>query len=216
MKQSNRKPYTGGPLNELNGKAGISAPNRSVPVSRLVKAHNPKSAEELERLIAVHVDGKCKCGVVSRGTVQDFGRNLYHAQKKYWGEYRFSLQQCIQWEYDLFILQTLKGKTMEHECVAQLNNILGEQFDVKFTSRYIDEEIRVDLEICKENQIVAGIQVKPSSYNQVRKNVHTFNELANQKFGRPVFFAFYDYDSEKFLNLEVVKSEILKLFMEQL
>jgi len=34
--------YTGGPLNELNGKMGISAPNKSVPVMKLIKAHNPK------------------------------------------------------------------------------------------------------------------------------------------------------------------------------
>jgi len=58
----NRKPYTGGPLNWLKGKAGISAPARSVPVSRLVKTHQPKSAAELEQLIANHIGGGCPCG----------------------------------------------------------------------------------------------------------------------------------------------------------
>ena len=39
--------YTGGALNELNGKMGISNPNTSVPVMKLIKTHQPKSRNEL-------------------------------------------------------------------------------------------------------------------------------------------------------------------------
>ena len=35
------KPDTGGPLNSLNGQMGISAPNKSVPVIKLINTHHP-------------------------------------------------------------------------------------------------------------------------------------------------------------------------------
>jgi hypothetical protein len=73
--------YTGGPLNELNGKMGISAPFKSVPVMKLIRAHNPKSKEELVELIKWHSENTCECGVVSQGTVESFGKNLYDSQK---------------------------------------------------------------------------------------------------------------------------------------
>ena len=44
-------PYTGGELNELNGKMGISDPKRSVPVMRLIRNHKPKSFENFNELV---------------------------------------------------------------------------------------------------------------------------------------------------------------------
>ncbi len=104
---------TGGPLNLINGKEGISAPNRSVPVMQLVRKHAPKSKGELYDLIKLHYETKCSCGIVSKGIIEDFGRALYEAQKQHLGTYRFSLKECIQWEYDLFVTQSLKGDSME-------------------------------------------------------------------------------------------------------
>src|SRR4051812_43559010 len=101
--------YTGGPLNELNGKMGISAPYKSVPVMKLIRAHQPKSKDELVELIKAHHQTICECGIVSQGSVQDFGTNLYKSQMNYWGQIRYSLEECLQWEYDLFVVQSLKG-----------------------------------------------------------------------------------------------------------
>ena len=78
--------YTGGKLNFLNGKYGISAPNRSVPVMKLIREHKPKSPNELKKLIEEHFKNDCKCGIKSKGTVEDFGKNLYEAQKKRMGK----------------------------------------------------------------------------------------------------------------------------------
>lgn len=206
-----RKAYTGGPLNKLNGQAGISAPHNSVSVSGLVKAHKPKSTEELEKLIADHVGVKCSCGIVSKGTIQDFGRNLYEAQRQYWGEYRFSLQECTQWEYDLFILQMLKGNLMEDKCKEKIQKLLNNDLIISDASKYIDEELRVDLEISKMSTPIAGIQVKPSSYHNVRQNIQSFNANANEKYGKPVFYVFYDYESEDLINVEQIASEIKEL-----
>ena len=55
---------TGGSLNLLNGKMGISAPNKSVPVMKLIKMHKPKSKEELVELIKYHYKNKCDCGII--------------------------------------------------------------------------------------------------------------------------------------------------------
>lgn len=102
--------FTGGPLNLLNGKMGISAPRRSVAVMKLIRAHQPGSRQEVEDLIAWHALNRCECGIVSQGNVETFGRNLYNAQQEFWGEYKYSLKEYIQWEYDLFITQSLKGR----------------------------------------------------------------------------------------------------------
>lgn len=206
-----REPYTGGPLNNLNGDMGISAPKNSVPVSALVKEHNPKSAAELEQLIADHVGGGCECGIVSKGTIDDFGRNLYEAQKEYWGEYRFTLDECIQWEYDLFVLQMLKGSSMEDRCKKALSARLGSEYQFEDTSNYVDEELRVDLEVRHSGDPVAGIQVKPTSYEGVRRNVRVYNRAANEKYSEDVLYAKYEYGSEEFTNLDSVEQEIRKL-----
>ncbi|GET45582.1 hypothetical protein [Capnocytophaga felis] len=74
--------YTGGELNKLNGDYGISAPNKSVPVMKLIKNHKPNSKDELYELIKFHYEIECPCGVKSQGTIEGFGKNLYEAQQK--------------------------------------------------------------------------------------------------------------------------------------
>ena len=61
------------------------------------------------QLIEYHKNNKCDCGVISTGTVSEFGERLYDSQEKYWGK-KISLTQCIQWEYDLFVVQSLREK----------------------------------------------------------------------------------------------------------
>lgn len=104
-----RNANTDGLLNLLNGKMGISAPHKSVPVIKLINTHKPKSYDELESLIEYHYLNDCSCGIRSQGSVFDFGKNLYGSQIEYWGEYKFTLEECVQWEYDLFIINSLKG-----------------------------------------------------------------------------------------------------------
>jgi hypothetical protein len=201
--------YTGGPLNELNGKMGISAPYKSVPVMKLIKAHNPKSKEELVELIKLHSEIKCECGVISQGSVEFFGMNLYRSQINYWNEYRYSLKECIQWEYDLFVVQSLKGGIVEKRAILELSKQLN-QYTFKEAEGFLDEELRIDLIVLKNNYEVAGIQVKPLTFKLMRREVITFNKNANIKWGKPVFYLYYD-ENEKFVNIELVKDEIINL-----
>lgn len=201
--------YTGGPLNELNGKMGISAPFKSVPVMKLIRTHKPLSKDALVQLIEYHHKNKCACGIESQGTVEMFGKNLYESQLIYWKEYKYSLKDCIQWEYDLFVIQSLKGGIIEKKAIS----ILQDQFNnylIQEAEGFLDEELRIDILIKHNNLDVAGIQVKPLTYKLMREEVISFNTTANKKWGKPVYYLYYD-KGENFVNLEDVVLEIEKL-----
>jgi len=201
--------YTGGLLNQLNGKYGISAPHKSVPVMKLIKAHRPKSRDELCGLIRFHHENNCPCGVKSQGTVEDFGKKLYQAQLREWGTYRFTLQECVQWEYDLFVVQSLKGTQVEEAALAFFQkNLACAGLSVSKAEGYVDEELRVDLIVSQQEKTLCGIQVKPLTFNKMREGVITFNKAANAKWGKPVFYLFYD-ENERFTNTEEVAAGVL-------
>jgi hypothetical protein len=201
--------YTGGELNNLNGDFGISAPYKSVPVMKLIKNHRPKSKEELYQLIKTHFEKDCSCGVKSQGTVEDFGKNLYEAQIKAWQKYKYTLQECIQWEYDLFVVQSLKGTLIENKAKQNLQKELS-NFIINEAEGFVDEELRVDLIILHNNIEICGIQVKPLTFNLMREGVITFNKIANAKWGKPVFYLFYD-NKENFTNIDEIIANIKKL-----
>ncbi|HFA51356.1 MAG TPA: MjaI family restriction endonuclease [Bacteroidetes bacterium] len=202
--------YTGGELNRLNGKYGISAPQRSVPVMKLIKTHRPKSKGELYELIKYHFEKKCHCGIKSKGTVESFGKKLYAAQLQEYGEYKFTLKECIQWEYDLFVVQSLKGKNIELKALQQLQKILKTvHLNIQEAEGFMDEELRIDLIVLKKEKPICGIQVKPLTFNNMREGVIFFNKNANAKWGRPVYYLFYD-EAEKITNLDEVTGNILK------
>ena len=194
-------------MNELNGKMGISAPYKSVPVMKLIKVHNPKSKEELVELIKWHYENECECGIKSQGTVESFGQNLFDAQTKYWGEERFSLQECIQWEYHLFVVQSLKGGIIERKAINLLNQLLKDFVFIE-TGGYVDEELRIDVIVLKNNQEVGGIQIKPGTFKLMRSEVIAFNSTANRKWGKPVFYLYYN-EKEEFTNLEQFEDELI-------
>lgn len=201
--------YTGGELNKLNGDYGISAPLKSVPVMKLIKVHRPKSKDELYDLIKIHYETNCKCGIKSQGTVEHFGKNLYEAQLEEWGQYKYSLQQCIQWEYDLFVIQSLKGTLIENKALHELKKIL-EKYEFNEAEGFVDENLRIDLIISKAGIEIAGVQVKPQTFNLIRQGVIIFNKTANAKWGKPVFYLFYN-DLEEFTNFNEIVEQIKKL-----
>ena len=202
-------PYTGGQLNLLNGKMGISAPSKSVPVMKLIKEHQPKSKGALVELIKFHFENKCSCGIRSQGTIEDFGANLFLAQKEFWGEYKFTLTQCIQWQYDLFIIQSLKGGILEKKALTALAENLPECI-ISEAKGFLDENLRIDLLIKKEGKILAGVQVKPNTFNFMRTEVIRMSKQSNAKWGHPVFYLFYDRESA-WINLAEIVKELNKL-----
>lgn len=84
-------------------------------------------------------------------------------------------------------------------------------FQFKEAEGYLDEELRIDIIVVANNgEEVGGIQVKPLSFNKVRQEIITFNQRANYKWGKPVFYLFYD-GQEEFVNLREVVEEVKKL-----
>ena len=202
--------YTGGELNILNGKMGISNPKTSVPVMKLIKEHNPKSKEALVQLIEYHKVNKCSCGIISTGTVKEFGERLYESQKLYWGQYKFTLQQCIQWEYDLFVVQSLKGGIIEKTAFELLQKSLN-NFIIEEAKGYLDDELRIDLVVYDLKKVIlGGIQIKPKTFNSMRPEVLFMQKKQNLKWGYPVWFLFYNKD-ETFVDLEHLIDTIASL-----
>lgn len=201
--------YTGGELNKLNGDAGISAPQKSVPVMKPIKNHRPKSKDELHEQIKFHFKNNCPCGVKSQGTVEDFGRNLYEAQIPAYGKYKYFFQEYIQWEYDLFVVQSLKGTLVEEKAIKTFKEkLVG--YDISEAKGFVDEKLRVDLIISKKGLELCGVQVKPLTFKMMRAGVIIFNRQANSKWGKKVFYLYYD-DKEDFTNLDEIVEEIKKL-----
>ena len=202
--------YTGGKLNELNGKMGISDPKQSVPVMKLIKIHGPKSKDALVDLIEYHKNSTCKCGIISTGTVKEFGERLFESQIKYWGEYKFTIEQCIQWEYDLFVIQSLKGGLIEKVALRKLRNLSPKNIFVE-AEGYLDDELRVDIVVNdSNNNILGGIQVKPKTFKNMRPEVLFMQKKQNQKWGHHVWMLYYDRD-ENFTNIEEIAKEINSL-----
>lgn len=204
------KSDTGGLLNVLNGRMGISAPVNSVSVIKLINFHKPQSYDELESLIEYHYRFDCDCGVKSKGTVRDFGVNLFEAQLDFFGDYLFSLEECIRWEYDLFVKNSLKGNRMEDKAVKCLQSCLGEEYSVRNSSGFVDECFRVDVEVFCGEVLLCGVQVKPFSYVFMSEEVQSVNVVRNSKYCVDVFYLFYDDDC-CFMNLDIVVCDVLLL-----
>jgi len=200
---------TGGLLNYLNEAENISQPYNSVPVRKLIRIHKPKSKDELVDLIKYHYENDCECGIKSKGTIEDFGKKLYDAQEPFWGEKKYSLKDCIQWEYDLFAINSFNGAVMEEKAAKELNKIIP-NYQITEADGYMDEKLRIDLVIAKGEIEVCGIQVKPLTFLHMRQEVITYNKKANEKWDKPVFYLYYN-KNENFENIDDVIKKISNL-----
>ena len=194
---------TGGLLNILNEKKRISSVRNSLPVMKLISIHKPKTKRELVELIEYHYYNDCPCGIKSKGTIEDFGKNLYDAQLDYWGEYKFTLQECIQWEYDLFVTNSLKGAYMENKAEETLTENLPVGFTVSDVSDVTDVNYRVDLEVKWFDSVIFGVQVKPVSYMNMDYTIKQTNVILNNRYSREVRYLYYN-DDEEFINVDEV------------
>ena len=112
------------------------------------------------------------------------------------------MAQCIQWEYDLFVIQSLKGDLIETRAIERLRAALP-HLRIEAAEGYLDEELRIDLSVYQNDQTLAGIQVKPLTYLRMRQGVRTFNERANARWSFPVLYLYYNRQ-EQFENLKAV------------
>jgi hypothetical protein len=193
---------TGGELNILNEKSRCNSRRNSVPVMELVRKHRPANPEILRILIAKH-QKKCKCGIKSMGTVEQFATNLYNAQFGELGQTmkkRYSWDECYLFQYSLFCVGPLRGQAMEnaskYEFVRAIDQC-GKELICREATIEEDFDFAVDLVVfdSKSKKNVLGIQVK--SRSAMRRNyVIRKNKAKQSRFGCPVIFHVYSYEGK--------------------
>jgi len=145
-----------------------------------------------------HSEESCYCGIISRGTVESFGDNLYQAQFDEWGEERYTLAECRRWIFDLFVVKSLKGNKMERKVVAFYKRYLPHLKIVK-TSAEEDISFAVDFKVFHGDSLLYGIQVKPTTYKDMPKNVCDAHKDKQHAFLAPVLIDYYDNKTNRFV-----------------
>jgi hypothetical protein len=84
------------------------------------------------------------------------------------------------------------------------------EYEVEEAIGYLDEDLRIDIVIKKYRKEIAGVQVKPTTFNLMREEVLFFQKKANEKWGNPVFILFYDNNSQ-YKNFEDIVKKIREL-----
>ena len=203
-------------LNYLNGQAGTSAPFKSVPVMKLISLEKPQSRQELVYLIESYYKNP-RNGIKSRGNLEDFSRNLYEAQPQYFNESRYTLEECTAWMFDLFINRSLRGYAMEEKALETLQHELGSEYTVELAKGYLDEDLRIDLLVYRGEDVVCGVQVKPSSFKHMRESVKEMQYKLSNKYHKEVFMYYYKHSSfmNNFFNTREIVSKIKSITDEK-
>lgn len=211
-------PTTSGILNVLNEKYGCSSKKNSVSVMQLIRHHNPQTNAHLVRLIEAHTENglyrNCECGCKSQGTIADFGMNLYKANLNYFNSIgkpneSKSLEECELFMHTLFVTNSLKGNNMENKALKELKKMLPPDFTVEIASVNHDFKYGVDLIVKKDNLELCGVQVKPTSYMNIPDSheVKQVNKKKNELYSKPVFYLYYEKDSD-FINTNEILNHI--------
>ena len=216
--KKNPKQYslTGGVLNVINEKYHCNSKNNSVAIMQLIRYHKPRQKDELVALIESHSAGKkhsnCTCGARSKGTIKDFGMNLYKANLDFFKNEPHKAktgEECEMFMYHLFITQSLKGELQEHRALSALALKMPTAI-IEIATEEQDFGMGVDL-IVKNNTKEVGIQVKPVSYRDIPAShpVKQINIEKNKRFKKPVHYLYYNLQGE-FINTDEIILKIKK------
>ena len=213
-------------MNRLNERTGCNARRNTVPIMALIEAHPTTSPDAVEACIADHVGGVCPCGIVSNGTVDDFGKRLFNAQEwpiaREWrrtqGDERYTLDECRAFMRCLFCEAPLRGRHFEFASREQMEAALhlvnpDRHWKTRKASREEDADFAVDWVVLEEDRIVAGVQVKPESAMQ-RGDVLQMNREKHAKWGHFCVFHVYS-DKGVFAETETLAREIERRLVQQ-
>jgi hypothetical protein len=179
---------TGGELNHINEKYGINNPKKcGFSMNNIINNNKFDSEEDLLNFI-----GKDK--------IQQYGKKLFEASIQ--ENYQSSLEECINFQYSLFVVNSFKGFKMENKAYE----LFKQNYNVKKATSDIDCNYSVDL-VIKHNDTIYGIQVKPVSYINMPKHKKEINIVKNNRFktkyNAKVLYLFYS-PNEEFTNIETI------------
>ena len=172
---------TGGELNVVNEKYYInSIRNFGFGIMDFIEMYKPETPEEVAKLIAKH----------TKKTIPMLGKELYDAQKQ--EGLNYTLEDCIDFEYTLFCINSIKGINKEKEAVAFFNQF----YDARRTPTYVDSQYSIDILLKKDGHPIAAIQVKPDSYKTCSDKIKNINKYKNglfkSKYKVPVYYLYYN------------------------
>jgi len=204
-------------LNQLNENHGINDPQNSVHLKCLFDKHPIQTENELVEAINSHKDGGCDvdgCWTETTNDPLQCGRQLHEAQAEEWDEYRYDEEICLSWSYNLFINRMLDGESKEREAIRRLREA-DPEFEFELADSKTDSEQAVDIEVLYGGTVFCGIQVKPESYNDTSGLTKFQNLQKNDTYDHPVFYLFYDDDSDM-ENIDEVVAQINSLLLDLL
>ena len=198
-------------LNNINEKYSINDPDSSLYVIDLIENHDIRSEAELVEQIADHQEGceRDECEVESGGTLEDFAEQLYEAQAEEFGTDVYDYETCYEWVYDLFVCRSLRGRSLEEKAIDRLTEE-EKAFSFVKAEKDFDVEKAVDIVVRSglNNEVdIAGVQVKPESYEGTADRIKLTNQRKNEQYDHPVFYLFYD-DDEEFVNVDEVMEQL--------
>jgi Holliday junction resolvase-like predicted endonuclease len=193
---------TGGHLNVVNEKYRCNDPYRTIRVSTLMRVHAPRTEAAMLALIQAHEQPCPQCSERTRGGgLVGWQDALWRAvqQEHYAGVSMADVQAFV---YDLFVRSPVRGFMFEDYAVLWLRN---HGYRVRLATPEEDCAWAIDLVIMHRyhGRVVAGVQVKPQSYQYVRSEVHQLNEQKNLRAGYPVYYLYYNNEG-RWLNATIV------------
>lgn len=112
------------------------------------------------------------------------------------------LEEAKQQVYDRLFVETFDGYKNEKLVVSEFNKRFGKWFTTEEADSSKDATCAVDLVVkeTKTGREIGAIQVKPKSYllrnDEILKETKDINKRKNTKYGRPVYYVFYDRYSD--------------------
>lgn len=167
---------SGGPLNDICEKFRLKTRKNSIPVIALQGKHKINSPQELADAIDRHYEENtpCECGIVGKGTMESMAQKLFNAQSTdkglaillEKGDDIWDLETCKKWTFNLFAVNSFKGKLVEDVALDRFKKNLSVNYTVEKADEDLDCGAGVDLVIRlrASKEIVSGIQIKPESF----------------------------------------------------
>ena len=113
--------------------------------------------------------------------------------------------------YDLFVRGPLRGRITEQAALRMLKETFAPKLHFDESDPDTDAQFAVDIVVSRDARTVAGIQVKPVSYQRTAQYVRNSNAEKNRRFGYPVHYLYYDQSGnwENFLPLTKTLASLL-------
>ena len=210
---------SGGPLNDICEKFRLKTRKNSIPVIALQGKHKINSPDELAAAIDEHYEEnkRCWCGIVGKGTMEMLSQKLHDAQHTQEGlailsekgDVPWDLETCRHLTYNLFAVNSFKGKLVEDAALERFRNHISWKYLVEKTSEDMDCGSGVDLvvKVRETKEIIKGIQIKPQSYfHMKRAYVKRAVKAAQETVDFPVVDLVYN-DEGDFVNFLAVVSD---------